>query len=76
MPNQPNICRHRPMHPSTAVHYALIGVYDKLLNPPILPHLLFLFHRLASVVLSCFIFPADSFTLVKIDDRYPVEWNK
>ena len=75
MPNQPNICRHRPMHPSTAVHYALIGVYDKLLHSRKLPCLLYLFTRISCVVLSCFILLADSFTMVKIDDRYPDEWN-
>ena len=33
------------------------------------------FTRIICVVLSCFILLADSFTMVKIDDRYPDEWN-
>ena len=62
--------------PSTAVQYALIGVYDKLLHPRKLPCLLYLFTRIICVVvLSCFILLVDSFTMVKIDDRYPDEWN-
>ena len=62
-------------HPSTAVRYALIGVYDKLLNPSKLPCLLSFFTSIICVVLSCFILLTDSCTLVKIDDRYPDEWN-
>ena len=67
------------MHPSTAVHYALIGVYDKLFNPPMLSCLLILFHRLASVGKYCL---ALFFLLILSPwltfDRYPVavEWNK
>ena len=61
--------------PSTAVQYALIGVSDKLLHPQKLTCLLQLFTRIICVVLSCFILLADSFTMVKIDDRYPDEWN-
>ena len=68
--------RNRPRHPSTAIRYALIGVYDKLLNPPkLLCPLSLLFTSITCVLLSCFILLADSFTLVKIDDRYPDEWN-
>ena len=67
--------RNQSRHPSTAVQYALIGVYDKLLHPWKLPCLLYLFTRIICVVLSCFILLADSFTMVKIDDRYPDEWN-
>jgi len=46
----------------------LIGVYDKLLDPPKLPHLLSLFTSVASVVLSCFILLADSYRFP--DDIY------
>ena len=67
--------RNRSRHPSTAVQYALIGVYDKLLHSRKLPCLLYLFTSIICVVLSCFILLADSFTMVKIDDRYPDEWN-
>ena len=56
---------------STAVRYALIGVYDKLLHPQKLPFLLLFFTSIICVVLSRFILLADSFTMVKIDDRYP-----
>ena len=73
MPIQPNT-RNRSRHPSTAVRYALIDVYDKL-NPSELPCLLPFFTSIICVVLSCFILLADSFTMVKIDDRYPDEWN-
>ena len=63
-------------HPSTAVQYALICVYDKLPNPSKLPCLLSFFTSIIiSVALSCFNLLAESFTLVKIDDRYPDEWN-
>ena len=48
-------------HPSSAVRYALIGVYNKLLNPPKLPCLLYLFISIIRVVLSCFILLVDSF---------------
>jgi len=68
--------RNRSRHPSTAVQYALIGVYDKLLIPSKLPCLLYLFTSIICVVLSCFILLADFFTMVKIDDRYPDEWNE
>ena len=75
MPIQPFAAtRNRSRHPSTAVRYALIGVYDKLLNPPKLPCLWPLFTSIICVVLSRFILLADSFTMVKIDDRYPDEW--
>ena len=62
-------------HPSTAVQYVLIGVYNKLLNPQKLPCLFYLFTSISCVVLSCFNLLADFFTMVKIDDRYPDEWN-
>ena len=75
IPPRPNT-RHRSReHPSTAVQYALIGVYDKLLHPPNVSCLLPTFTRIVCVVFSCSILLADSFTLVKIDDRYPDEWN-
>ena len=67
--------RNRSRHPSTAVQYALIGVYDKLLHSRKLPCLLYLFTSIICVVLSCFILLADFFAMVKIDDRYPDEWN-
>ena len=72
MPNQ--LTRHRSRYSSTAVRYALIGVYDKL-NPSKLPCLLLFFASIIYVALSCSILLADSFTMVKIDDRYPDEWN-
>ena len=77
MPIRPFITstRNRSRHPSTAVQHALIGVYDKLLHPPNVSCLLPTFTRIVCVVLSCSILLADSFTLVKIDDRYPDEWN-
>ena len=59
-------------HPNTAVQYALIGVYDKLINPSKLPCLLPLFTSIICVLFR-FILLADSFTMVKIDDRYPDE---
>ena len=75
MPNRPiDSPRNQSRPPSTAVRYALIGVYDKL-NPSKLPCLLSFSASITCVVLSCFILLADSFTLVKIDDRYPDEWN-
>ena len=76
IPFRPSISpRNRSrLRPSTAVRYALIGVYDKL-NPSKLPCLLSFSTSIICVVLSCFILLADSFTLVKIDDRYPDEWN-
>ena len=74
MPIRPNTC-NRSRHPSTAVQYALIGVYDKLLHPRKLPCLLYLFTSIICVVLSCFNLLADFFNMVKIDDRYPDEWN-
>ena len=77
IPSRPNTHnRHRSrVQSSTAVQYALIGVYDKLLHPPNVSYLLPTFTRIVCVILSCFILLADSFTLVKIDDRYPDEWN-
>ena len=63
MLNRPTTCSQPRPDPSIAVRYALIGVYDKLLDPPKLPHLLSLFTSVASVVLSCFILLADSFPL-------------
>ena len=63
-------------HPNTAVQFALIGVYDKLLHPSKSPCLLSFFTSIISVALSCFILLAESFTMVKIDDRYPDEWNE
>ena len=74
MPIRP-LASHRSQRPSIAVRYALIGVYDKLLDPSNLPCLLSFFTSIISVALSCFILLADSFTMVKIDDRYPDEWN-
>ena len=67
--------RKRSQHPSTAVRYALMGVYDKLLNPSKLPCLLSFVTSIIYVALSCSILLADSFTMVKIDNRYPDEWN-
>ena len=67
--------RNRSRNPSIAVQHAMIGVYDRLLHPQKLPCLLYLFTRIICVVLSCFILLADSFTMVKIDDLYPDEWN-
>ena len=61
-------------HSSTAVQYALIGVYDKLHNSPKLPCLLPTFNCIACVVLSGFLMLSDSLTLVKIDDQYFDEW--
>ena len=76
MPIRPLAFRHRSReHPSTAVQYALIGVYDKLLNPSKLPCLLSFFTPIIRVVFSCFILLADFFPMFKIDDRYPDEWN-
>ena len=66
--------RNQCRQPSTAVQYALIGVYDKLLNPSQLPCLLSFVTSIICVILSCFILLADSFTMAKIDDRYPDEW--
>ena len=62
-------------YPSTVVQYALIDVYNKLLNPSKLPCLLSFVTSIIYVALSCSILLADSFTMVKIDDRYPDEWN-
>ena len=77
MPIQPFASTHNQFrkHPSTAIRHALTGVYDKQLHPRKLPCLLYLFTRIICVVLSCFILLADSFTMVKVDDRYPDEWN-
>ena len=59
-----------------AIQFALIGVDNKLLNPPKLSCLLSLFTSTICVVLSCFILLANLFTLlVKFDDQYPNEWN-
>ena len=66
--------RNQSWQLSAAVRYALIAVYDKLLNPPKLPCLWSLFTSITCILLSCFILLADSFALVKIDDRYPDEW--
>ena len=76
IPPRPNTC-HRSRHPSTAVQYALIGIlYDKLLHPRKLPCLVYLFTSIICVVLSSFILLTDFFTMVKIHDRYPDEWNE
>ena len=75
IPFRPNTRNRSRVQPSTAVQYALIGVYDKLLHPPNVSYLLPTFTRIVCVVLSCFLLLADSFTMVKIDDRYPDEWN-
>ena len=48
MPNRSTI-RNQSRHPSTAVQYALIGVYAKLLNPPNLPPRLLLYLLVLSV---------------------------
>ena len=74
IPFRPNT-RNRSRHPSIAVQHAMIGVYDRLTHPSKISCLLPIFTRIACVVLSCFILLADSFTMVKIDDRYPDEWN-
>ena len=74
MPIRPST-RNRSRQPSIAVQHALIGVYDKLLHPPRVSCLLPIFTRIVCVVLSCFILLADSFTLVKFDDRYSDKWN-
>ena len=52
-----------------------VSIYDKLLHPRKLPCLLYLLTSIICVALSCFILLADFFTMVKIDDRYPDEWN-
>ena len=76
MPIRPFASTHnRSRQPSTAVQYALIGVYGKLLNLSKLPWLLSFFTSIISVALPCFILLADSLTMVKIDDRFPDEWN-
>ena len=64
--HQPNTCHQSWLDPSTALQYALIGVYDKLLNRPILSCSLYLFTCIVLVALSCFVLLADSFALVKI----------
>ena len=74
MPNQPNTC-HRSIRSSTAVQYALLGVYNKLLNPPTFSCLFSTSNSIVCVVMSCSVLLADSFTLVKIDNQYPDEWN-
>ena len=74
IPFWPNT-RNWSRHPSTAVQYTLIDIYNKILNPPKLPCLLLFFTRIICVVLSCFILLADSFTMVKIDDQCPDKWN-
>jgi hypothetical protein len=75
MPKRPATRNRSVPGPSIAVQHALIGVYDKLLHSPTVSYLLPTFPRSVCVVLSCFILLADSFTMVKIDDRYPDEWN-
>ena len=77
MPLRPFVStRNQPReHPNTAVQFALIGVYDKLLHPSKSPCLLSFVTSIISVALSCFNLLAESFTMVKIDDRYPDEWN-
>ena len=77
MPIQPfaYACNQSQEHPSTAVRYALIGVYDKLLHPPKFPRLLSTFASIVCVVLSGFVILANFFILVEIDDRFPDEWN-
>jgi hypothetical protein len=74
MPNQPNTYHRSRLDPSTAVQYTLIGVYDKLLNPPKFSQLFLTVTSIVCLVLYCFVFLAASFTMVKIDDRYPDEW--
>ena len=77
MPIQPFVpTRNRSQHPSTAVRYTLIGVYNKLLNPSKLPCLLSFFPSIISAALSCFNLLAESFTLVKIDDQFPQQKNE
>ena len=75
LPIRPNT-RDRARNPSIAVQHAMIGVYDRLFNPTKLPCVSYLFTRIICVVSSCFILLADFFTMVKIDDRYPDEWNE
>ena len=76
MPTRPFASnRNQSRPPSTAVQYALIGLYDKLIHPRKLPCLLYLFTNIISAALACFNLLVESFALVKIDDRYPDEWN-
>ena len=67
---------HSRLNLSTAIQYALIGVYDKLSNPlnKDTTNSVYI-TRNVCVVSSCFVLLADSFTLVKIDHQYPDEWN-
>ena len=53
--------RSRPPY-STAVQYALIGVYNKLLHPPTFSSLISTFISIICVLLSSFVLLADSFT--------------
>ena len=70
MLNQPNNRNrhHSGVEPITAVQYALVGVYVKLLNPPEQPRLLF---TSLFCLFFCFVLLADFFNLVKIDNQYP-----
>ena len=65
IPNRPKSTTTRSRRPhSAAVQYALIGVYNKLLNPLKLPHLMsVVFTSTVCIVLSCCVLLADSFTL-------------
>ena len=76
MPNQPNARRNQSrLDPSTAVQYALIGVYNKLLNPLKLPHLMsVVFTSTVCIVLSCCVLLADSFTLDPGQTWWPIPW--
>ena len=75
-------CNQSRLDPSIVVQYALIGVYNRLLYAFVFPCLLlstlFIISSIVCivlVVLSCSLLIADFFTLIKIDDQYPDEWN-
>ena len=59
MPIRPSVftSNRSRVHPNTAVQFALIGVYDKLLNPPKIPCVSSLFTSISiiAVALSCLI---------------------
>ena len=79
IPPQPNTGHQSRGHPSTAVRTMICFdwcvQYNKIINLSKLPCLLSFFNSIICVVLSCYILLANSFTMVKIDDRYPDEWN-
>ena len=75
MPNWSNARRNQSrLDPSTAVQYALIVVYNKLLNPLKLPHLMSVFTSTVCIVLSCFVLLADSFTPDPGQTWWPIPW--